>query len=217
MIYNNYDQFAADMKSAIAAGKLVKGLIKFAPAGLMALYPETERSFIVWSSSYKEGAAVKGMRYIEYWEAPSDNPNVRNVDPDWLTNWDGNKDLTEAVKVTPIQSCVLFEAALWEKGGEKEFFPNRLAAMKEMLDRYSRESGKKITAKERSELLEKGWTSFGDSKGNVAILDGEGGKYKDIAWKIEEYPVVRHNEMTGEINELIMEGDTCYIKEVKKF
>lgn len=37
MIYNNYDQFAADMKSAIAAGKLVKGLIKFAPAGLMAL------------------------------------------------------------------------------------------------------------------------------------------------------------------------------------
>lgn len=212
MIYNNYAQFAEDMKSAINAGKLVKGLIKFAPVGLMALYPETERSFIVWSSSYKEGAAVKGMRYIEYWKAPSDNPNVRNVDPDWLTNWDGNKDLSEAVKITPIQSCVLFEAALWEKGGEKEFFPNRLAAMKKMLDRYSRESGKNITAKERSELLEEGCTSFGD-----ATLDGEGGKYKDITWKIEEYPVVRHNEVTGEIMELILDEDSCYIKEVKKF
>lgn len=212
MFYNDYAQFAEDMKSAINAGKLVKGLIKFAPVGLMALYPETERSFIVWSSSYKEGAAVKGMRYIEYWKAPSDNPNVRNVDPDWLTNWDGNKDLSEAVKITPIQSCVLFEAALWEKGGEKEFFPNRLAAMKEMLDRYSRESGKNITAKERSELLEEGCTSFGD-----ATLDGEGGKYKDITWKIEEYPVVRHNEVTGEIMELILDEDSCYIKEVKKF
>ena len=62
--------------------------------------------------------------------------------------------------------------------------------MKEMLDRYSRESGKKITAKERSELLEEGRTSFGDGKGNVDTLDGEGGKYKDITWKIEEYPVV---------------------------
>lgn len=212
MIYNNYAQFAEDMKSAINAGKLVKGLIKFAPVGLMALYPETERSFIVWSSSYKEGAAVKGMRYKEYWEGLSDNPNVRNVDPDWLTNWDGNKDLSEAVKITPIQSCVLFEAALWEKGREKEFFPNRLAAMKEMLDRYSRESGKKITAKERSELLEEGCTSFGD-----ATLDGEGGRYKDITWKIEEYPVVRHNEVTGEIMELILDEDSCFIKETKKF
>lgn len=217
MIYNNYDQFAAEMKSAINAGKLVKGLIKFAPVGLMALYPETERSFIVWSSSYKEGAEVKGMRYKEYWEGLSDNPNVRNVDPDWLTNWDGNKDLSEAVKITPIQSCVLFEAALWEKGGEKEFFPNRLAAMKEMLDRYSRESGKNITAKERSELLEEGCTSFGNGKG-VDTLDGEGGKYKDIiTWKIEEYPAVRHNEVTGELMELILDEDSCHIKEVKKF
>lgn len=210
MIYNNYDQFAADMKSAIAAGKLVKGLIKFAPAGLMALYPETERSFIVWSSSYKEGAAVKGMRYIEYWEAPSDNPNVR--ESDWLTNWDGSKDLTEAVKVSPIQSCVIFETALWEKGGEKEFFPNRLAAMKEMLDRYSRESGKKIPAKERREFLEEGWAFFGDGE-----VSGEGGSYKDITWKIEEYPIVRHNEVTGEIKEIILEGDSCLIKETKKF
>lgn len=72
MFYNNYAQFAEDMKSAINAGKLVKGLIKFAPVGLMALYPETERSFIVWSSSYKEGAEVKGMRYKEYWEGLSD-------------------------------------------------------------------------------------------------------------------------------------------------
>lgn len=84
--------------------------------------------------------------------------------------------------------------------------------MKEMLDRYSRESGKNITAKERSELLEEGCTSFGD-----ATLDGEGGKYKDITWKIEEYPVVRHNEVTGEIMELILDEDSCYIKEVKKF
>lgn len=217
MKYTDYTKFAADMKSAIDAGKLVKGLIKFAPVGLMALYPETERSFIVWSFSYKEGAEVKGMRYKEYWEGLSDNPNVRNVDPDWLTNWNGNKDLSEAVKITPIQSCVLFEAALWEKGEEKEFFPNRLAAMKEMLDRYSRESGKNITAKERSELLAEGCTSFGDGKGNVDTLDGEGGKYKDITWKIEEYPVVRHNAVTGELMELILDEDSCYIKEVKKF
>lgn len=89
--------------------------------------------------------------------------------------------------------------------------------MKEMLDRYSRESGKKITDKERSELLEEGRTSFGDGKGNVDTLDEEGGKYKDITWRIEEYPVVRHNGITGELMELILDEDSCFIKETKKF
>lgn len=60
-------------------------------------------------------------------------------------------------------------------------------------------------------MLEEGCTSFGD-----ATLEE---KVANIRYylEIEEYPVVRHNEVTGEIMELILDEDSCYIKEVKKF
>lgn len=119
MFYNNYAQFAEDMKSAINAGKLVKGLIKFAPVGLMALYPETERSFIVWSSSYKEGAEVKGMRYKEYWEGLSDNPNVRNVDPDWLRTGMATKTFPRPSR-SPRSRVASSSRLLSGKRGEKK-------------------------------------------------------------------------------------------------